>query len=123
MEGRVFRQTGEVRDSARVTIECEHWMLPELVSDFFRQIQRELLGRRPPKPPSPRSLALARLSLDAIAQETPRPSWGALMMAWNAKYPEWPYRSRGTFRKDYERARRVVLHPSFDGAGQTKPKG
>ena len=121
-----------------ITLTVEPWISAESVERFYREMQRQMFGRKP-REGRPRNLAVFRFVVDhseSVEWERPKkrdekgnlvtlwghrernlvnkPSWAKLLKAWNELYPEgheWHYKGRWNFQRDFYRATSVVPFP------------
>jgi hypothetical protein len=71
---------------------------------------RRMFGELPlPRAMQARTLRLFDFVEERRSDRTETPEWSRLMGEWNHEVPKWRYSHRGHFRRDYLRARRLLL--------------
>lgn len=123
-----------------IILTVEPWVSAESVERFYREMQSQMLGRKPRKIEQ-RNLEVFRFVVewgDAVEWEVVRsydeevgyftirtrmlvgkPPWRKLLKLWNERYSEghkWRYKDARNFQRDFNRAASVVSFPVTDEA-------
>lgn len=89
----------------------EPWMPAKFVLREYRAFQRRLLHREN-RPIQRRAIALFRFVTRHMDNRGDLPSWAELRRRWNEQArPGWPYPSAWLIRRNYERAKRLLMPP------------
>jgi hypothetical protein len=98
--------------SARITLSIAPWVPAKTVLKAYRAVQRQMLGGDN-RPLSQRNLAIFRFVTDRMEGGDRRTPWRTLLAEWNLAHSEWPCEDVRTFARDYGRAERALLYPSY----------
>ncbi len=118
LDGNIAVQNHPTHVDGRVTLSMDLWVPADVVLRVYRDVQRQRLGREN-RPLSLSNLAVYRSVLQD-ARDAERANPGCLpptraqsMARWNREHPEKQYQQEWEFKRDVERAERLVLFPGY----------
>jgi hypothetical protein len=99
----------ELARRGEVALRAEPGVSGESVLRAYRQMQRELLGYEPRRLKE-RTLKLFEFVFQQREPSAPvKPTWKAMMDAWNRIHPEWSYRDVRVFHRDVQRVEHALM--------------
>ena len=113
-----------------ITIKPQPWVPTKVVSEAYRGLQRQVLGRKP-RALSSRTLAVSKFVIKHMRNlitfgeewdEAQDPTWASLIERWNQENPNQLYYYESQFERDLYRATDAVSWPFDTSAAElTEP--
>jgi len=96
--------------TALVTVTAKHFVSGKTVARAYERARSMMLRGRAPRPVGEKALRIFEFVEDRREPEQKQIPWTALMREWDRRAkPEWVYKDRGHFMRDYLRARKLLV--------------